>query len=31
LKTLEGIIKHIKEFPDVEFMKATDYVEEYFP
>ena len=30
LKCLEGIIEYIKEFPDVEFMKTTDYVEEYF-
>jgi peptidoglycan/xylan/chitin deacetylase (PgdA/CDA1 family) len=31
LKCLEGIIEYIKGFPDVEFMKTTDYVEEYFP
>ncbi|MCW4049912.1 MAG: polysaccharide deacetylase family protein [Candidatus Bathyarchaeota archaeon] len=28
LLCLEGIIKHIQTFPDVEFMKATDYVNE---
>ena len=30
LRCLEGIIKHIEGYPDVEFMKATDYVARYW-
>lgn len=30
LLSLKGIIKHIRKYPDVKFMKATDYVKEYW-
>ena len=30
LLCLKGIIEHALKYPDVEFMKATDYVEEYW-
>jgi peptidoglycan/xylan/chitin deacetylase (PgdA/CDA1 family) len=30
LLCLKGIIEHAQKYPDVEFMKATDYVQEYW-